>query len=158
MLNTSDGSVLGPVLKDRPDRPNFGRTGPPEDRSKKTERPRSFFGPFFGRKYHYFLHFTKYFGNLRKFLINVNINTIVSIIVNTIVNTIVALKNFFRFFFKIWKKLSHKNAIKLESSEQVWFLKVIKKTEKKPEDRCKKDRPARRPKGSGPRPPEDRKL
>ena len=47
----SDGSVLGPVLKDRPDRAIFARTGPPEDRSKKTERPRSFFGPFFGRKH-----------------------------------------------------------------------------------------------------------
>ena len=48
--NISDGSVLGPVLKDRPDRPIFARTGPPEDRSKKTERPRSFFGLFFEEK------------------------------------------------------------------------------------------------------------
>ena len=44
------------------------------------------------------------------------------------------------------------------SNTNYWFLKWHKKTEKKPEDRCKKDRPARRPKGSGPRPPEDRKL
>ena len=40
----------------------------------------------------------------------------------------------------------------------MWLLKGHKKTEKKPEDRSKKDRPARRPKGSGPRPPEDRKM
>ena len=46
----SDGLVLGPVLKDRLDQPYFGRTGPSEDRSKKTERPRSFFGPLFWEK------------------------------------------------------------------------------------------------------------
>ena len=40
----------------------------------------------------------------------------------------------------------------------LWSLTYRKKTEKKPEDRCKKDRPARGPKGAGPRPPEDRKL
>ena len=38
-----------------------------------------------------------------------------------------------------------------------WFM-VPKKDQKKPEDRCKKDRTVQGPKGRGPRPPEDRKL
>ena len=76
-----------------PDRP---KTDP------KRPKDRGLFSVLFlGENTTIFLHFTKYFGNLRQFLINVNINTIVSKIVNTIVNTIVALKNFFRFFFKI---------------------------------------------------------
>ena len=44
-------------------------------------------------------------------------------------------------------------------STQFMVLKMSQKDrKKKTEDRCKKDQPARRPKGSGPRPPEDRKL
>ena len=65
-ITASDGSVLGPVPKDRPDRPYFGRTGPPEDRSKKTERPRSFFGLFLGENTTIFCVLLKYFRKLRK--------------------------------------------------------------------------------------------